>query len=824
MNGIAAVREAHAVQPTRVPAGVVAATLLFALQRDFAQASPLWREAVALSGSPAAAIVALRAAVDGFLRSGDLPQAWEAMRQLLAAADAVAPGTTLENGQTIEPNAAADGMVVDGGDSHLAVAPARWIQTRLTELFAKAEPPLRAELDAFATRESAAALAAAVPAADRLPRLRQFIERFGRHERAIEARRHLAETLAEAIEAGASGDEGRGLVVERDFVLLQLARVGGPADREYAAAALAGIKSRFVGSPQPGGGGEGDAWPIGRVVQRRGAAVRTGGAEQRPADELRLVRSRLMNIPVTAGSDSFLPGLELAIDQHQQSGIMATDGYGRPIGDPFAVKSRSDAARLMPMFQAGGMDEATVLGRVVFIRGGAGVAAFELAGAGQGSGRNRPLWMLPDKSDPTGEVRSVGVVMNIGGSRTGRLGSIALGARISEPRNADDGGRRVGASGWVARCTGVAIMADRVLKVHDPLTGRLLWEHQRLPVAGELIGDDDFLCVCPADGRNAVVLAMADGRVVRTLDLAASERRLLTSGRHIVSVQPSDASAGRSAGVALRVRLERFDPIEGRSQPLGEYPGESRASTAGAGRLAVVEPSGDFSLIDIDAARVVFRTRLTDMPAGLEHLTTLSWGGRYLVLVGRAETADEQRQMERIGLVGPLPGTPGREIPQLVTGSLWAVDGSSGDMLWPVPATILRHSLQSQGGSQLPVLLFARSIQAVREPDRQRLSVLCIDKRTGQAVYVDDRFNGRSATRPDMMVLGCGISGDPATHAIALSQARRDATDLQLEFTGAPTAPRPPYQAAGARSSAAADPLVEIEYWIKKALTIPLPF
>jgi hypothetical protein len=272
------------------------------------------------------------------------------------------------------------------------------------------------------------------------------------------------------------------------------------------------------------------------------------------------------------------------------------------------------------------------------------------------------------------------------------------------------------------------------------------------------------------------------------------------------------------------VRLDRVDPVDGQRQPLGDYPGESRASIAGDGRLAVVEPSGDLSLLDIDAARVVFRTRLSDMPAGLEQLQVLSWNGRYLVLVGRAETAEETRQLERIGAIGPLPGMPGREMPQLVTGSLWAVDGVSGDMLWPVPATILRHSMQGQSGSQLPVLLFARSIQAAREPDRQRLSVLCIDKRTGQAVYVDDRFNGRSATRPDMMVIGCGISGDPATHTIALAQGRRDASDLQLEFTGAPTAPRPPFQASATRSSAASDPLVEIEYWIKKALAIPLPF
>jgi len=177
-----------------------------------------------------------------------------------------------------------------------------------------------------------------------------------------------------------------------------------------------------------------------------------------------------------------------------------------------------------------------------------------------------------------------------------------------------------------------------------------------------------------------------------------------------------------------------------------------------------------------------------------------------------------------LGAVTPLPGTPGREMPQLVTGSLWAVDAASGDMLWPVPATVLRHSLQGQCSSQLPVLLFARSIQSVREPERQRLSVLCLDKRTGQAVYVDDRFNGRATPRPDMMGVGCGISGDPVAHTIALSQGRRDAPELQLEFTGGPTAPRPPFQASAARSSAAVDPLVEIEYWIKKALTIPLPF
>ena len=836
-TGIAAVREAHAVQPQRVPASVVATAVRFALERDFAQAAPLWREGVALSGSPAAADGVLRTTVDGFLRSGDLPQAWEALRQLLTQTSSV---VAVEAGPGLAAQASpAGGLITDGTDPQLAVTPTRWLHGRLAELCAKAPPTLRSEVDAFAAR-ALAAVPTAGPAADgggstdnavaeRTAKLRDFVAMFGVHDRGLEARRQLVALLNEAIEAGVRGDDGRQLVVERDFVLLDLARVGAPADREQAAAMLTGIRNvsqkGIDGQTGAMDSAEAESWPLGRVAQRRVGGIRSGGLRQGDADELRLARSRMIHIPLVAGSDSFIPGLELAFDQNQQAGIIATDGFGRPVGEPFGMRSRPDAGRLMPLFQQGGIDDASALGRVVFVRAGGSMAAFELAsaeGTGQGSGRNRPLWTLATKSTLDSESRAVGFVMNVGAARGPRQGNIPLGARISEPRIASEGSRRGGTIVAAARCQGLAIMEDRTLTVYDPLTGRLLWERQRLPQASELIGDDDFLCVCPADGRGAIVLAMADGRIVRTLDLPPSERRLLTSGRFILTAQSATEQTARSP--TDRVQIDRLDPVNEQRLRLGDYPGESRTCAAAAGRLAIVEPSGDLGLLDINAGTSVFRTRLPDMPAGLEQLQVMAWAGRYLVLVGRAETADERQQLERIGAIAPLPGMPGREMPQLLSGSLWAVDASSGDMLWPVPATILRHSPQGQSGSRLPVLLFARTIQAAREPDRQRLSVLCLDKRTGQAIYVDDRFNGRASLRPDMMVLGCGISGDPAAHTIDLSAGRREAPDLQLEFTGEPVAPRPPFQASAMRSSATTDPLLEIEYWIKKALMIPLPF
>jgi len=817
--GIEKVRAAHRLEPARVPADLVATSLLFAMRRDFSQAAPSWRDAVALSGSSATATVVLRTAVDGFLSGGDLPQAWDALERLFGletpAADA----------------GLADGLVADGADPHLDVAPDRWLRGRLADLFARAEPPLRATIDAFVGREAEAALAAA-RAADRVPLLRRFIDRCGGCPRGAAARRQFAACLGEAIESSAGTDDVRGLAIEREFVLLDLSRTGSPEDREHADAQLAAVRR---GLP-PGFGGttdrDGAAWPIGKVAQRRGGRagvrveVRVGDA-----DEQRFMRSRLVNVPVAHGPDSLLAGLELAFDLHQQGGIVATDGYGRAIGEPLSLRQRPDAARLVPLFQPGIIDEASVAGRVVFIRAGTSVAAFEFgreAGAGQGSGRNRPLWLSSPKTETTADGRVAGFVMNIGGSRTPRPGSIALGARITEPRAADDAARRGGSHAGVARHTGLPVLADRCLKVHDPLTGRLLWERQRLPAAGEVIGDDLHVCVCPPDGRGAVVLSMSDGRLVRTVDLPPSERRVFAGGRRVLAVQPLDAGGTAGSGErpsARRVRLELHDPVAGSRTAVGEFAGEARGTTTGDGRFAVVEPAGALTVIDLEAGGVAFQTRLDEMPAGLETVQVLTWMDRYLVLVGRQETAEEQRALERIGAISPLPGMPGRDLPQLVTGSLWAVDRSGGGMLWPVPATILRHSLQPQSGAQLPVLLFARAVQSARDPENQRLSVLCLDKRTGQAIYVDDRFNGRSPSRADSFVLGCGMSGDPASHTITLSQGRRDASELQLEFTGEPTAPRPPFQATGSRGAGGGvDPLGELEYWLKKAIALPLPF
>jgi outer membrane protein assembly factor BamB len=831
VDGIAKVRAAHAAQPARVPASMVADALRFAIEEDFSRASGLWREAVALSGTPRDAAAVLRMAVDGFTRLGDMPQAWEAMRELLTQpADEAVAG--------VGPEPAVPQLVSDGADPHLAVTPQRWLQGRLADLSTKGSTDLRAELDAFITEQFVAAAPPPAVAAGqrdaardaRFAALRSCIERFGRHDAARAGRRRLLDLLDAEIESTAPGDERRDLVIARDFLLLDLDRAGLPADREHAAALLATVRGSVGAAADAAAAAE---WPIGRVMQRRGAGLRvsvTASARADAGQELRFMRSRLMNIPVAAGADSFLPGLELAFDLHQQGGMIATDGFGRQLGEPFGAKTRQEAARQLPMFQPAGMDEASVLGRVVFVRAGGSLAAFEVSGqpravgqaaaAATGAERNRSLWMVPDAFDGSADARNAGFVMNVGAARAPRDGAVPLGARASEPRGPDDDARRMSMQCGRARCTGVPLLVDRTLRLHDPRSGAIIWERQRVAAGSELIGDDEVVVVCPPDGRSATVVSMADGRVLRTPAIPPAEQRLASSGRRIAWAQPVDARPGEAW--ARRVRVGVFDPFTGDQRLLGDFPGESRTAEAGSGRLAILEPSGDLTLIDIEEGRKVFRVRLADMPAGMQHVQIMPWRDRYLVLVGRAETPEEQKQLERIGAIGPLPGMPGRELPQVTTGSIWAVARDTGDMLWPVPVTILRHSLQRYQAAELPVMLFARSIQPAREPERPRLSLLCIDKRTGQAVFVDDRFSGRSPTRPDTMMMGCTLSGDPDGHTISFAQGGRDAPELQLEFTGQPAAPRPPFQATS--PPAAADSVLDIEYWIKKAFALPFRF
>jgi len=752
--------------------------MLSALQRDFTGVAPLWAAHGAEVG-PMAGRSTLRTVVDGQLQGGNLPAAWEALRRYLEQA-----------GPVLATTPSAD-LVTDAGDRRVAMQESRWVQGRLRRLLAVAPAPLRGEIDAHAAKALAAA-EALLPAADRVERLAAIAEHFDGHPAGLRAREALVGALADLITAsGPTTDSGRDLAIRRDFLLLGLRGREG----EERLAVSVGPPSVSVDA----------SWPFGRVTEARGGASRGGGD-----DGGRI--TRVMPIPFDADETSSFPGLRLGYDM-QQPGLVASDGYGRRIGDAFGFESPGRFDGLVTAFQPIGT-EASAVGRVIVVRSGPLVAGFELS-ATPGM-KHRRLWTLNETSGAVNDMPMPFLGRVIGG-RFGRLGNVPLGLRILEP---DEPTPSMAVQGGRARLGGVPVLVNSTLELHDPVNGALLWERHRLPAAGELIGDDDFLCVVPSNGRQATVLSMADGSVVKECDLPPRHQRLVTCGRRMVSVAEAAATDLGPVAAMRPVTLELIDPATATSVTLGTFAPEARATLAGHDALAVVEPSGAIVVLDLVTGAVRFRTKLPDMPRGLEQVRVNAWQDRFLIFVGRQETPEERALMEKVGMITNLPQqSSARDVSQPATGSLWAVDRDDGEMLWPVPATVLRHCLHPGQPEELPVLLFARQIQPTRGGDRLRMSILCLDKRTGQALCVDDKIAGQPH-----MLFGCEMIGDPARHSISLGRGGGiDAADVILEFTGGPTAPRPPFQAAS-RQPASRDVIAELEYWFEKALLLPLPF
>lgn len=794
--GLADLRAAASAAPGQFPPDMLPAALVHALERAPAMAKVLWPELLDCEPSPSLASRGLRLAIDSLLASGDFPEAWQACRRLIHGA-AGAP-----------PEADGDVLVPDGHDPHLMVRESRWIQSRVADMLARGRAEMRAEIGAFAKTTLDAMNDPGVRPADRRARLDMFIDWFGRQPVAAVARRDRVDAInAEVEDDGSDETTLRTLDVRRDFAIIEMARWGTPDDRrlaeagvERSRAALGGLSDVRVD----------EAWPRGRVNVVSGQAP-SGNDGRRPQP------MRTLPLRVSAGSDSLLPGARLEFDM-QRGGVIVRDGLGRILGEPIAIPQQRHRGLAVGGFGLGGFNAATadvsIIGRVAILQSVGFLSAYELAGPatlGRGAG-HRHLW-THESALP---ARAMSGRRGINGQFP-RHGNVPLGMPIPEPHS----GGVIAPGPAPATVTGVPVLVDGVLQLCDSLTGAVVWERRRLPDVATMFGDEDYLCLCPADGREATVLSMATGTVVRTADLPGREQRLFSHGRHVFAIIPRASSSGTSGRrMAEAVDLEVIDPVDMRRVALGTFSGEARATLAGED-LAILEPSGALTIISASGRRVAFTTRLSDMPKGLERLVVLPWRDRYLVIAGREKTAAETRQLEKIGTIGPLPqmrspSTLGDGQP--LTGSIWAIDRLDGGMLWPAPATILHHCLCASEAEVVPVLLFARQIETRRGGERPRLSVLCLDKRTGAALHVDDTI-----LAPQHMLFGCDMVGDPVGHVVSVIPLGPGTAALDLRFTGEPADDEAPYQGAN-RPVVAGDMATELEYWWHRLLTLPYPF
>jgi outer membrane protein assembly factor BamB len=816
-EGIASVQAAHAADPKRIPAGMVADTILFAMERDFPAASALWMQAAAVAVDAEARAAVLRVAVGGFLKARDPATAWQAFRRL------------------VEEPPAADVPFVDPADNAVTPTGDRWLRGRLQEILAMsagATPP-SAELCREIEETTRLLLDRAVEAADPVAAIDRFIDRFdvvfpaspagGRapggseklEQPGLAARRMLCERLA-AAGGSAESDAARGVALGRDLLLLSMLRSEDAATRDLAA--------RFVPAETrlKDVGGEGatadaveadDPWPVGGVVVKREDRHARGmnGQPQRLA--------RIVPVPcepdIGATADGLsLPDLRLSYDVQNVNAVIASDGLGRRLGEPLTFEN---GLAIFGGMQASPID-ATAVGRVVVLRNGGTVTAFELT---TGGGRNRKLWSTSGSHGFVvgnfngGNAR---VVIGNGMRRAGaapRNGGMPLGMRLAEPAIETAG--PVGVQIGRATTAGVPMIVNGSLELRDVLTGEVLWTRLGIPTACDLLGDERFLTVLPRDGKNAVVLSMVDGREVRRCDLPPREQRLCASGRRLVAIDQAAGTKNGAASLSLvaSVGLAVFDPATGRREHLGDFPADARATMVGGEELAVLDGRGRMTLVRIADGKTIFSRTLDQMPGGLEGLHVLPWNDRLIVVAARRETTEEQQEIERLGAITGIPHAWGiEEATPVVTGSVWSLDRTSGESLWSMPASVLRHGLLLGQPTGLPVLVFARQVHSRRGDDRPKLGLLCLDKRTGHEIHADDRLPLDSN-----MLFTCEVSGDPAGHRMLLEVGSER---ISLTFDGSSISPRPPYQATG-KSAGGKDVWGAIEQFMQQIIPFPAP-
>lgn len=510
--------------------------------------------------------------------------------------------------------------------------------------------------------------------------------------------------------------------------------------------------ARGAAESAPGG------WPLGQVEVRP--------ARRRP-DGTAVPRPQLLPVPVIGGNAAGAVAVQAAIDMARER-LVISDAYGRPVTDPLPVEGLGQGIG-MPFFNQLMPLELAVIDRRLFVRSAVGIAAYDLE-ADPGSGRG--VWRRPDFGTGGGDRARWG-----GGAagRVARDGAVPLGMRIVEPADRPQGGGR----GMLSLATGLLVPGARSVALLDPATGRVLWERQRLPPGLEWFADEEFVCGCTTDGRGSVVCQASDGRLLHTADVPRRRDRVGVGGRRFVAVCFLDEH--EAGGVAGRVRLDLIDPVDRETRSLGEFAGEARATATEDGRLAVLDPDGRLSLFELADGSLVFDTVLAEMPKRVERLSVQVWQDRYLVLAGAGdeEPAADVAPLEQFLLAG------GNAAP--LSAAIWAVDRATGRPLWAVPALVERHCLHPAQPPGIPILTFCRLLQR-REGGQPSLSVLCLDKRTGHAVFESDRVPPESP-----LAFGCTLTGDPEQATITLGDGR----PFELVFTGLPLAPRPPFRGRG---------------------------
>lgn len=226
----------------------------------------------------------------------------------------------------------------------------------------------------------------------------------------------------------------------------------------------------------------------------------------------------------------------------------------------------------------------------------------------------------------------------------------------------------------------------------NPITGEELWRRRDVPAGAEILGDENYVILKPAEGAPVQILRAMDGGLVKASEfpeetLNCLDRHYGDWGTGLPMVESRDG----------KFFFKLFDPIRETSFWAHSAPANTRWAVVSGQKFAFLTPDRKLSIRDGKTGRELFAASVPlDQP--VEEFSVLEFPDQWIVV-----TNSHPRENQRYS------GMPLRAYEILMAnadGPVVSLDRGDGHVLWS--RTVLNQEVLTQGPDAWPLLLFCK--------------------------------------------------------------------------------------------------------------------
>ena len=778
-EGLEDIRRIHGSEGPRPSASALSQAIQFALKNDFSAAADFWPEGVKIAPSQQTVQTIRQLAAEGFLQAHEPMKAWEVCQDCLGSS-------------TSSPPPDDETLIRDPVDTSLWIASSRWFQRKLNQIIeTPSSGKIQQIIDQDEKNEFQKAASISNPSARHVA-LDVFIDRFANRKFAATATNSLRQTLQEEL-SDLTG-------IARQNILLQLQLL---APNNIDQQKLSRNTSRKIDATKSF---VRDTWPLGQVDVTQSQEAAEVGDVLNKSTQIRLIHSKNSGFPH-------------ATLEHTGQSIILRDQFGAPIGDAISIDLEGAKHPHLTNYFRLRSHSAFLISRILLLQTNHSLTAFEICEPADGE--HRLLWATTDDRIIHPRQNFSNQTPSTSLERLLRpLGPLPLQSKVAVELSNHQIQRiptfRIGNP----QRTGVPVISGTTLELRHIRTGEILWRRRNIPVGSEVFGDSEVLCITGRDGKKSQILSMTDGHLISCHDLPPRQNRLSASGKHLLVVNPTDP------GTIENMQLAVLDVRDNSQHIVCKCPPSARGLIVDDDIFFVVTQDGNLTAIDIAAGRTKFTTTLQEMPTGFQQLRCLAWQDSYILFAIRKENRQDEKRFNGIDAINRFGTGPGQL--KAESSTIWSISQLTGDMMWSQPASIQRHIVQTPQPTGLPTLIFGRRLRMANTSTgqggnyrgRYRLSLLCLDKRTGSLLHIDDKLRmepDQNTSTAELSVRGDAVNSTVEMRILSRRQMGGNIPKIMLHFTGLPSENTQPFRAEE-EPLVYTDILSEVKHWIERAI------